>query len=72
MAGEPSGGARTSDLRRWIGAEPTGAVAFCFDRAPASEPEQVSPAPRAVRRSPMEWGASRTGASSGGQLDRRP
>ena len=72
MAGEPSGVACTSERRRGVGAEPTGAVAFRFDRAPASEPEQVSPAPRAVRGSPMGWGASRTGAPSGSQLDRRP
>ena len=72
MAGEPSRVARTSDLRRGIGAEPTGAVAFCFDRAPASEPEQVSPAPRAIRGSPMGCGVWRTRTPSGGQLDRRP
>ena len=72
MVEEPSRVARTADRRRGIGAEPTGAVAFRFDRAPASKSGQVSPAPRAVRRSPMGWGASRTGASSGGQLERRP
>ena len=72
MAGEPNEAACTSDRRRGIGAEPTGAVAFCFDRAPASEPEQVSPAPPAVRGSSMGQGASRTGAPSGSQLDRRP
>ena len=72
MAGEPSGIACTSDRRRGIGAEPTEAVAFRFDRAPASEPEQVSPARRAVGGSPMGCRASRTGAPSGGQLGRRP
>ena len=72
MAGEPSGVAHTSDRRRGIGAEPTRAVAFCFDRAPASESGQVSPAPQAIRGSPMGCGAWRTGASSGAQLDRRP
>lgn len=72
MAEEPSGVARTSGRRRGIGAKPTGAAALRFDRAPASEPEQMSPTSRAVRRSPIGWGASRTGASSGDQLDRRP
>ena len=72
MAEEPSGITCTSDRRRGIGAEPTEAVASRFDRAPAREPEQVSPARRAVRRSPMGCRASRTGAPSGGQLDRRP
>ncbi len=72
MAEEPSGVARTSDRRREIGAKSTGAVASRFDRAPASESGQVSPAPQTVRGSPMGCGAWRTRAPSGGQLDRRP
>lgn len=72
MVEEPSGVARTSDRRRGIGAEPTRAVAFCFDRAPASESGKVSPAPQAARGFPLGCGVWRTRASSGTQLDRRP